>query len=330
HRAQVTGLARVRVTDGAVAVAHRLDHARGALSRLATVHRPAVAGLVRPFLRRGGLEVLGELLGGAGLVRAVDRGDPQVGQIDVRVVGGDLRVVPLGDLLVEDLRDGAGLEVQLVDALQVEDHRDRGHVRRDLHDLAATLLSRRQFVVGQEGVGTAEVGPAVDELLTTPAGADGVVVRRDVGVAAEEAGLPRLLRGLLRAGARTRDRPRQFRSVAALVVAPFVDRTACRDAEGERGSRRESDHAAQGETLHGRPLPQGGGRLQPTSGDAHVAGRYGRYVTPQDSVGKQKLNETRHPGDVTATAHGRHCPLCRTGRQRYGAWTSGVRRVSFR
>ena len=113
-------------------------------------------------------------------------------------------------------------------------HRDRGHVRQDL-DLAATLLSRRQFVVSQEGVSTAEVGPA---LMVLDRRADGVVVTATSGW------LPRkpACHAFCAASCELAPAPRSSPTVrsVALVVAPFVDRTACRDAEGERGSRRRA------------------------------------------------------------------------------------------
>src|SRR5690606_14761430 len=188
-------LAGVGVADGAVAALHRLDHAGRLTGSFAAGHRPVTARLVRPVLARRGLEVLLEVLRGTGLVGPVHRRDVQRGKLHARVVLGDLRVVPLGDLLVEDLRDGARPQVQLVDALDVVDDRDRRDVGRDLQDLAAAaLLGRGQLVVVQIRVGAAEVGAARDELLTTATGTDRVVVDRHVRVGLGEPGDPRLLR----------------------------------------------------------------------------------------------------------------------------------------
>src|SRR5699024_11766829 len=67
-----------------------------------------------------------EVLGGDGVVRAVDRDDRLLGQIGIRVVLGDGRVVPAGDVAGEDAAQRLGGEVQLLDALEVEHHGDRG------------------------------------------------------------------------------------------------------------------------------------------------------------------------------------------------------------
>src|SRR5690606_32882801 len=110
--AQRTGARRVDVADGAVAAADGGLDARRLLSRLGAGrgHGPLIAVLVRPGVAGDRGEVLREGPGGARRVAAEDGGDGQVGQLDVGVVGGDGRVVPLLDLLVEDVRDRLGGE----------------------------------------------------------------------------------------------------------------------------------------------------------------------------------------------------------------------------
>ena len=60
----------------------------------------------------GGTEELLEVVGGAGLVGAVDDRDVGVRKLDALVLGGDGLVVPLGDLALEDLGDGVDVQVQ--------------------------------------------------------------------------------------------------------------------------------------------------------------------------------------------------------------------------
>src|SRR5215207_11531456 len=67
--AEVAGAGGVGVADGARAVRHGVDDARGALGRLATLERPHAVGLVRPHVGSGRSEVVGEVLGRAGVIR---------------------------------------------------------------------------------------------------------------------------------------------------------------------------------------------------------------------------------------------------------------------
>src|SRR6476661_10172170 len=202
---EVTDLALVGVADRAVATRHCGDDARGALSGLATLDREGVLGLVGP--RAAGLaEVVGEVLGRARVVGAVDRRDGRVGEVRVGVHLGDGRVVPRGDLAVEDLGDRVGVHVERVDALEVERDRDGRDVGRDLDRVlaVAALLGGGELalVVVEVGVGAGEADAALDEVGATVAGADGVVVDGHVAVVhALEAGGPGALRLLLRGGA---------------------------------------------------------------------------------------------------------------------------------
>src|SRR5699024_5743488 len=119
----------VRIADGPVGVRDGLDHAVGALGGVtAVVGREVAVDLGVPGLLCRGPEVLGEVLGGARIIGAVDGGDVEIGQIGIRIVGLDRLVVPVRDLALEDLRDRVGGEVELVDSLDVEGHGDRGDV----------------------------------------------------------------------------------------------------------------------------------------------------------------------------------------------------------
>src|SRR5690606_16040274 len=122
--AQLAGVRGVHVADGALAALDGGDHTGGALGGLDRLDRPVAADLVRPGVARGLGEVGDEVLGGARLVGAVHRDDVGGGEVDVRVGLLDRLVVPGGDLLVEDVRDDLGGEVEGVDALQVEGDRD--------------------------------------------------------------------------------------------------------------------------------------------------------------------------------------------------------------
>ena len=141
--AEFAGLAGVGVADRAFAGGDRFDHAGGALRGLAALDRPVAADFVLPDAGDDLGEVFGEVLRRARLVRAVDRGDPGVGQFDAGVVLGDRRVVPGGDFLVEDLRQRFRVELQPFDAFEVVDDRDRRDVGRNLDQFARVAALRR-------------------------------------------------------------------------------------------------------------------------------------------------------------------------------------------
>src|SRR5699024_3433605 len=105
-------------------------------------------------------------------VRAVDRDDRLLGQIGIRVVLGDGRVVPAGDVAGEDAAQRLGGEVQLLDALEVEHHGDRGDVDGDVEGLLAVadLGGGGQLLLVHGVVAEHEVNPAGQELITTGAG----------------------------------------------------------------------------------------------------------------------------------------------------------------
>jgi hypothetical protein len=263
HDAELTGAAGVGVADGAVHLADDLDHARGPVGGLAALERPDAVGLGGPHVPGGLEQVVGEVVRGARVVGAVHGGDRRGRQGGVRVVRGDGRVVPGGDRAAEDAGDRGRGEVQLVDALEVEDDGDRRDVVRELEDLATDAAVGRlgELLVLQRGVRAGEVDRAGEELLAPAAGADRVVAELHIRVLALEAGLPGLHRGLLAARARADQVAAELRGVAARVGAAsgLVGRPA--------GGQRQGAGERQG---------QGGGaglaaELQPST--SHVVAR---------------------------------------------------------
>src|SRR5690606_29705571 len=158
----------------------------GALCGLSALVGPVAADLGVPHLRGGGAQVLDEVLGGARLVGAVNGGDRLVGQGGIRVLGDDRVVTPIGDFALEDLRDGRCVEVQGVDAVQVEDDRDRRDVRRDLDDRAARNAGGEvvfgEFLILEGTVGAGERVGARDEVVAAGARPGRVVFYGHVGV----------------------------------------------------------------------------------------------------------------------------------------------------
>jgi hypothetical protein len=251
---EVAGLAGVGVPDRVRAVLDRGHHARGLVGGLAGLDRPLADLAVGPHVLGDGAEVVGEVLRGAGLVVAVHRGDRRGRQVCVRVVLGDRRVVPRGDLVGEDPGERLGREVELVDALEVVDDRDRADVVGDLDEVAGAALGRRldlAVLLGQRGVGAGERVAAGDELLATAPGADRVVVDHDVGVGLLEAGAPGALGGLLRAGAAAAQGAAQAALVAPGSGAGFVAGAAAGQGQGkgERSSARH-ERRAEGSAVH--------------------------------------------------------------------------------
>src|SRR5699024_886427 len=99
------------------------------------------------------------------------------------VLGGDLSVVPLGDLALEDLGDGVDVQVQVVDALEVVGDGDRADDERQVPCLvaAATLGSALDLVLLERGVGAREGDLATDEVGAAGAGAGGGVGQGGTG-----------------------------------------------------------------------------------------------------------------------------------------------------
>src|SRR4051794_5657629 len=249
--AELTGLALVGVADRALTGLHGADHAGRAVRRLAALGRPLVDGGAGPRVRGRLGQVVGEVLRGARLVTAVHGGDRRAGQLRVRVVGLDRRVVPGGDRPGEDLGDRVGRQVELVDAREVVDDGDRRDVVRQLEDLAAgaAVLGLRDLVVAEVGVRAGEVDAAGQELLAATAGAHRVVVHRDVGLLLAEPGGPALHGRLLRTGTRTVQGAAQLLGAAAGVAAPAAGvRLVGGAARGEREGAGER-HRRKGDAL---------------------------------------------------------------------------------
>src|SRR6185312_11603886 len=147
--------------------------------------RPVAADLVRPDARSRLREVVGEVLGRARLVGAVDRSDVRVGEIHSGVVCCDGRVVPLLDLLREDVRQGVRGQLEAVDARDVVNDRNGRDVVGYLHDVvraATRALGARQLVRVECCVRAGEGDAAGGELLASATGPDRVVGDRDAGV----------------------------------------------------------------------------------------------------------------------------------------------------
>src|SRR4029453_11237124 len=148
--------------------------ARG-LPRLGVAERP---------LGLGGLaQVLGEVVRGTGLIRAVHRGDRGRRQFGTAVLRGDRRVVPLGDLAGEDSGKGRGVQLQTVDTLQVVHDGDRPDHHRQVERLTAGALGVGfRLLFGLERrVGAGEVGGPGDEGLNARAGTRALVVDLRIG-----------------------------------------------------------------------------------------------------------------------------------------------------
>lgn len=130
---------------------------------LLTLGLPDVGGVAQELL---------EVVGGAGLVGAVDDLDVGVRKLDALVLGGDGLVVPLGDLALEDLGDVLDGQVQLVDALEVVGDGDRADNERQVPCLVAiaTVHGLRGLLIIHRGVGATEGNLTTDEVLTAGAG----------------------------------------------------------------------------------------------------------------------------------------------------------------
>src|SRR6201999_620034 len=110
-----------------------------------------------------------------GAVGTVDGGDGQVRELRLRVQLGDLRVVPVGDRAEVDAGQDLAVEVQLLDAGDVE--ADAGG-REGPRDRRAAAASTGLFR-GHRGIGRADVDGAVRDLFDAFAGADTRVFDRD-------------------------------------------------------------------------------------------------------------------------------------------------------
>ena len=124
-------------------------------------------------------EVVGEVEGGARAVGAMDVGDREIGQLEVRIELLDRRIVPLRDLAHVDLGDGRTVEHEFagLHARDVDDHDDAAHHHRPLGEAVLVEVLRLQRRVGRaEGHG---LGP---DLLDAGARADRLIVEAVAGV----------------------------------------------------------------------------------------------------------------------------------------------------
>src|SRR5699024_4475878 len=108
------------------------------------------------------------------------------------------------------------------------------------------LLSGRDLVVVEVGVGAGELSIAGEELLTAGTGAVGGVVDGDTGVLRGEVGRPGVHGGLLRGGADAGQGALQIAVAAAGLLACGRGSAAGRESDG---ADRE-DRCGRGEMLH--------------------------------------------------------------------------------
>ena len=144
----------------------------------------------RPFDGRAGADaglpfrtdlgkVVGEDEGRPRTVRAMHDDDRLRRQLDVRVELRDRRIVPLGDLAEEDVRQRRPVEDELVraDAVEIDDWHVAADDRRELHQARSRQILRlERHVRGAESDGLRL------DLLDAAAGADRLIVEAIAGV----------------------------------------------------------------------------------------------------------------------------------------------------
>src|SRR5262249_4591000 len=160
-----------------------LHLARDALVPLAAesdrpVHGRAAADLLVPLgadLR----EIVHPNVRRAASVRPVNHDDRLTRQRHAGVERGDLRVVPLGDLAQEDVREHLARELELRRIRQIVGRDDRAEHGRDVQELGRRRL---ELFIAHRAVGGAEVDRARGHLLDAAAAADRLVVEADLGI----------------------------------------------------------------------------------------------------------------------------------------------------
>ena len=168
------------VADAASLAQQRLGHAVGAFGgRHRAVPTHLFAGFALPRWRGGG-QVAGEGLGGAGFVGAHQPRDGQRRQTQRRVERGDARIVPLLDLAAEDVGQRGPVKPQGAagHARQVDHRHDGADHGRNLDQLRFG-----QRVGVQRRVGAAEIHAAGPRLLDAVARAGGGVAQRHAALA---------------------------------------------------------------------------------------------------------------------------------------------------
>ena len=117
----------------------------------------------------------------------MNRGDGQVGKLGIRVGLGDGRIVPVLDFALEDLGYYVRIQVQLLDALDVEDDGYRGNVGGQIESIGATaVLGLLYFVALEVSLGTGPRYLLANELFNASARANCTVGDLGIGVVFHE------------------------------------------------------------------------------------------------------------------------------------------------
>ena len=138
-------------------------------------------------------------------------GDGLVGQLGVRVVRGDGRVVPVRDLALEDLGHDRGRQLELVDAVEVVGERDGREDGREVEDLAALELG--EVLRLDDAVRAGQVDDLVGQVLAALARAAAAVVDGHARRGVLERGDLILVERLRERGARGVERGAELREV---------------------------------------------------------------------------------------------------------------------
>src|SRR5208337_4283321 len=118
--------------------------------------------------------------GRAAAVGAVDDDDCLVGEFDARIVLGDCRTVPVGDLAKKDVGQNVRRELDLAaDAGDVVGGYDRTHDGRNMQDLRLCFL---QLLVRHGAIAGSEIDGAIQNLANAATAADRLVVDLHVRV----------------------------------------------------------------------------------------------------------------------------------------------------
>ena len=163
-----------------VAVLDVADRAGRLLNERGDTFVALSAGANRPGHRLIGSDLIGEILTDgrkmlredercAASVRPESHVDRQIWQFHVRIVLGDGRIAPLGDLSEEDADIGIARELEFRDARQVVGNHDAARRGWDHHH---SLLHLGDFLVTHGGIAGREIDRALGELLDAGAGTD--------------------------------------------------------------------------------------------------------------------------------------------------------------
>ena len=162
----------LNVGDSTVDVGNLVDNTSRAVSALSSSSREGLGSLVLPLLRSSCAQELHEVISSTGLLRAVDNLDVLLRQLRVLVDLSNLRVVPLGDLAVEDFSNQSRSQSD-INALEVVGNGNRTDNHRQVPCIVtiAALLSLCNLVLAvlllQRRVGASESNGAGNELSLT-------------------------------------------------------------------------------------------------------------------------------------------------------------------